>query len=212
MTDIGGLIYDKDATFLEMHGSQKNIGASIPNIDDRRVPLINEMKKANLGHDSESDDDDDQGHLRLFAGSDAITANESGEDDSDAEDDDDYGDEQPRIREEKVVDGGRVRRKAVFDRDAPDVAGHSDDGGSDDEQGKAGQSDSDGDEDLAFEDTDDELGDDDDDDDDGDNDDGEEPSGSDDDKDSDDENDDDDEEEEDAEESGEIGLLNLLTQ
>ena len=134
MTDIGGLIYDKDATFLEMHGNQKNIGASIPNIDDRRVPLINEMKKVNLGHDDDSDDDDDQEHLRLFAGTDAITANESDNeesDDGDSNDDDDA--ELPRVREEKVVDGGRVRRKAVFDRDAPDVAGHSDDGGSDDE-------------------------------------------------------------------------------
>ncbi len=67
MTNIGSLIYDKDATFLEVGGSAKPFNAfSRLGIEDKRTPLIEEIKNIQpVASTTEPTED----ALQLFTGS-----------------------------------------------------------------------------------------------------------------------------------------------
>ena len=158
MTDVGSVVYDKDATFLEVGGSSKD-SLSQYGIEDKRTPLLNELKGIQL---KERDEDE----LQLFAGSAPIAVDAfvsvkllfSGlmtENTSDAS----HG------VEESVAADGRIRRRVVFKNEAADIGSGDDDDASDDDgddgqEGAPARGNEDSDQEdgeLEFEETDSEL-------------------------------------------------------
>lgn len=66
MTDVGALIYDKDATFLEVGGSAKPSSELAKlGLEDKRTPLIEEIKNMPTGPAATEAAED---ALQLFAG------------------------------------------------------------------------------------------------------------------------------------------------
>ncbi len=72
MTDVGSIIYDKDATFLEVGGTSKD-SLQQYGIDDRRAPLLQELKGIRVEPEHAEDD-----VLQLFKDAPLVSASSEG--------------------------------------------------------------------------------------------------------------------------------------
>ncbi len=99
MSGVGGIVYDKDAVYIELGGSHSHSAPAKKRTDeeDGSVKPSNELVKSMIGTESTLDEKMQVSEVRLFSGS-------------------------APIRQEDVEDGsGRIRRKAVFEGSGGDV-------------------------------------------------------------------------------------------
>eukprot|EP00698_Gefionella_okellyi_P022319 TRINITY_DN7382_c0_g1_i1.p1 TRINITY_DN7382_c0_g1~~TRINITY_DN7382_c0_g1_i1.p1 ORF type:complete len:1150 (+),score=252.68 TRINITY_DN7382_c0_g1_i1:478-3450(+) len=158
MSDIGEVQYDQDATYIKLTDAQVHFSKQKDLLDAKGVHMTQgpgESMVRELQDSGELLDEKLRGaQLSLFAGgpivkadSDSESENDagsaSGEDDSDADGSDSSDDQsqpRPRVREQQEADeGGRMRRRAVFNYEDDEQNDH----GSDDDEDLDDDSDSD---------------------------------------------------------------------
>jgi len=124
MSDIGGLLYDKDAMYVEIPDWKVQYSAAMADREGEREgeALVRNLQKTSVTVDEKLQNS----KIQIFAGEDKLLTHESfienmnqveseefGSDDSGSEDDSQENGSLPA--EELVQHGGRLRRRAIFD-------------------------------------------------------------------------------------------------
>ncbi|CAH0550084.1 unnamed protein product [Brassicogethes aeneus] len=140
---VGGIVYDKDAVYVELGGSHSH---NKKDEEDESTNIV-----ANLIDVKETLDLKMQrSEMQLFSGGQKLTSKDWGEDKDDVATEmfgkgeektasDDLSEELSRLRKNEIIeDGGRIRRRVVFDVDdeefSKNIDDESDDDSSDDEK------------------------------------------------------------------------------